>query len=113
MGDLVGNLDSTDRDVRSADVTHQPAIDKLLHLSPCPHVVLVDVWQGVRIAFGDIASRRMMIREGPMDQIKVQIVDPKVLQRPFARRNHVVFPMFVIPEFRRDPELIAMKAMPE
>jgi hypothetical protein len=39
----------------------------------------------------------MMVGEGPVNQVKVQMTDLEVSERLFASLNDIVFPMFVVP----------------
>ena len=75
------HLEFGDGHVGGADVTHQPEVHKLLHLAPCLHEVRVDVWPGVGAARGDIAMRRMEVREGPVDEVEVEIIESKIGKR--------------------------------
>src|ERR1700752_4069742 len=94
-------------------MTNQPAINQFLHLSPGAHVIFVNVWNCVGVARSDIATRSMMVGEGPVNQIKIEIIDLEVSQRIFASRNDFAFPMFIVPKLRGDPDLIAAQAFSE
>jgi hypothetical protein len=67
----------------------------------------VDVRDGMWIASIDVASRRMMIGKRPMDQVEVKVFDLQVSKGFLTRRDDVVFAVFVVPELRRDPNLLA------
>ena len=86
----------------------QPRIHQRLHLPPRAHVVLVDVRLGVRIARAHIAPRRVVVRKRPVHQIKIEILQPQILQRLLARPAHVA--VLVVPHLRRDPEILALVA---
>jgi hypothetical protein len=54
-----------------------------------------------------------MVGEGPVNQIKIEIIGLEVSQRIFASRNDFAFPMFIVPKLRGDPDLIAAEAFSE
>jgi len=77
------------------------------------HEVRVNVRLGVGRAGVDAAARRMPVRKRPVHQVQVEVREPEVGERLAARRDNVVFRMFVVPELRGDPEGLARGAGPE
>ena len=89
---------------------YQAQLDRPLQLSPGRQVALGIERSRMRIARSDIDARRMMVREWPVDQIQVQVVEAQVGQRAPERRQDVVGRMPIVPQLGRDPELVACHA---
>ena len=59
----------------------RPSADQLFHRRPGLHEILVDVGPGVGAAGLDVAAGRMEIRERPVDEIEVEIIEPQIGER--------------------------------
>ena len=55
-------------------------LDQLFELAPGLHEILVNVGLRVRVVEIHVATGRMKIREGPVDEIEVEIVELEVLE---------------------------------
>jgi hypothetical protein len=66
----------------------------------------MNIWNGIRIPGADIASRRMMIRERPMHEIQIEIVEAQITKGLLACGDDVVFAVFVVPQLGRDPQVL-------
>ncbi len=85
----------------------QPHLDEALHLPPSAHVLGMDVGPRAGVARVHIAPRGMVVREGPVDQVHVQSVQPQVVQAAPASRQDLLVAMAVVPELRGDEHLVA------
>src|SRR5262249_4535161 len=71
-------LELRDRYVGGADVADQAIVDKLFHLPPGLHELLVNVRLRVRASRFDRATGRVEIRKGPMNQVGVEVAAAQV-----------------------------------
>ncbi len=69
-----------DGHVGRADVANEVLGEELFHGLPGLHEIRVDVRPCVRAAGLDTASWGMEIREGPMDEIEVEIIELKIIE---------------------------------
>ena len=83
-------------------------VHQLLHLAPRLHVVFVDVGPGVGRCASHVAAGRMKVRERPVHQIEIQVVEPQVGERLAAGGDHIGFGVLVVPQLRGDPEFLAL-----
>ena len=90
-----------------------PRSIEFFHLSPGAHVVLVDVGNGMWVARGHVAAEGMVVGKRPVDEVKIEVVHLKVSQRLLARSDYVIFAMLIVPKLGGDPNLIAVKLVPE
>ena len=89
---------------------HQAHVHQLFHLAPSLHVVRVDVRLGARGARGNVAARGMEVRKWPMHQVKIEVVEAQISERPAAGGDHVALAMLVVPELRGNPKIFALEA---
>jgi hypothetical protein len=92
-------LEFRDCHVRSPYVANQPQVDQLLHLPPSFHEIAVDVGFRVFAARCYITPRWMEVRERPVHQVEIQIFEPQVGERLSTRSDHIIFAVFVVPQF--------------
>ena len=97
-----------DRHIGRADMSNQLPLDQHFHPAPSLHVALMNVGLGVRAARRHVAARRVEVWERPMHEEQIKIVETQVGQRFLARSDHVVFAVLVVPQFRCDPEFLAL-----
>src|SRR5579864_3405625 len=100
-------LEFRDRHVRRPYMANQSPLDQFLHLSPGSHELGVDVGFRLLAARRYITSGWMEIRKWPMHQVEIQITESQVRERFSTRCDHIIFAVFVVPQLRGDPELLA------
>src|SRR5581483_4456339 len=100
-------LEFRDRHVRRPYVANEPKVDQFLHFSPGFQEFSVEVWLRLLAARGYITPGWMEVREWPMHQVQIQIAESQIRERLSTGSDHLLFAMFVIPQFRGDPELLA------
>ena len=62
-----------------ADMFYQAHFDQLFHLSPGFHIVFMNIRNSMGITRIHIYAWGMMIGEGPMHQIEIQIIELQIL----------------------------------
>ena len=111
-----GGLDSAQRqhrlELRNGHVGHADALDQAhvhqtLHLPPGGHEAIDREGFGIRVAAVAVAARRMVIREGPVEEVDVQAVQTQVAQRLCAGQKHVALAVHVVPDLGGDEHLVA------
>jgi hypothetical protein len=60
--------------------------------------MLMDIWNRMRITGVYADARVVVVRIGPMDEIKVKIIQLQVLEGSLAGGDHIFFSMFIIPQ---------------
>lgn len=101
-------LEFGDRHVRCPDVSHQTSIHESLHLLPGGHIRVMDIARGIAMALGYVGTSRMMIRERPVHQVQIEIVELEIPQALFTRCFDLV--VHVVPHLRGDPQLVSVDA---
>ena len=86
-------------------------VDQLFHLAQVFMEFLVDVGFRVRVVVVWRAPGRVKIREGPIDEVKVQVIELQVGQGLLAGWD-ILLGVLVVPELGGDPQVIAADAAP-
>jgi hypothetical protein len=66
----------------------------------------MNIWDGMRIPGTDIASWRMMVRERPMYEIEIEIVETQITKGLLACGDDVALTVFVVPQLGCDPQVV-------
>ena len=90
----------------------QPHVHQPLHLAPGFHKLFHRKRSGVGISGIHIAARRVIIGEGPVYIIHIQIIQLQILQRAGAGDQHISIPVHIIPYLGGDEKLLPLHRSP-
>jgi len=91
-----------------AQVFHQAHVVQALHLPPGGHKVLHLKGAGIGVAGIAVTPGGVIVGEGPVDKVGVQVVQLQVLQGLGQRQQHVALPVHVVPHLGGDEQLLPL-----
>ena len=97
-----------DRHVGHADVSYFSLVHQLLALSPGRHEFIQVKGSGIGIAGVAVAARRMIVGEGPVHEIQVDIGQLQILQALFAGSDHLSLSVHVVPHLGGNEQLLPL-----
>ena len=92
--------------VADAQVPDKPCVDELFKFVPEGHELFVDIGAGRSSPARDVAVRFVRIREWPVHEVEVQVVESQVGKRLFERFRADAGGMPVVPQLARNPQLV-------
>ena len=101
-------LQLRDRHAAHADVLRQAHIHQALHLPPGVHELIHGEGLAVRVPAVAVAARCMIVRERPVDEVEVQVIQAQILQGLCAGQQDIALAVHVVPYLGGDEELFAL-----